>query len=58
MHFLHNMHFLTRMKKIFYKKIFQITMKYFCTGRCAKVQRILRNFLRFLWAIKMRVALE
>ena len=32
-------------------------MQYFCSGRCAKVQRIFENFLRFLWARKMRVAL-
>ena len=33
-------------------------MKYFCTGSCAKVQRIFKNFLRFLWARKIRVALD
>ena len=33
-------------------------MKYFCSGRCPRVQRIFGNFLKFLWAIKIRVALE
>ena len=33
-------------------------MKYFCSGRCPRVQRIFGNFLIFLWARKMRVALE
>ena len=33
-------------------------MKYFCSGRCPRVQRIFVSFLRFLWARKIRVALE
>ena len=33
-------------------------MKYFCTGRWAKVTGIFENFLRFLEARKMWVALE
>jgi len=33
-------------------------MKYFCSGRCPRVQRIFVNFLRFLWARKIGVALE
>ena len=33
-------------------------MKYFCSRRSPRVQRIFGNFLRFFWAIKIRVALE
>ena len=33
-------------------------MRYFCSGRCPRVQRIFVNYLRFFWAIKIRVALE
>ena len=33
-------------------------MKYFYSGRCPRVQILFGNFLRFLWARKMRVALE
>ena len=39
-------------------KIFQKVMKYFCSGRCPRVQRIFGNFLRILGEIKIRVALE
>ena len=39
-------------------KIFQKVMKYFCSGRCPRVQRIFVNFLRFFWAIKFGFALE
>ena len=39
-------------------KIFQRVVKYFCSGRCPTVQRIFVNYLRFFWAIKIRVALE
>ena len=33
-------------------------VQYFCSGRCPRVQRIFVNFLRFLWARKIGVALE
>ena len=39
-------------------KIFQKVMKYFCSRRCPKFQRIFVNYLRFFWAIKIGVALE
>ena len=39
-------------------KIFQKVVQYFCSGWCPRVQRIFVNFLRFLWARKIRVALE
>ena len=53
-----NHHFCPEQKIFYVAKIFQKVMKYFCSGRCPRVQRIFGNFLRFLWAIKMRVALE
>ena len=39
-------------------KIFQKVMKYFCSERCPRVQRIIGIFLRILGARKIRVALE
>ena len=45
-------------KKNSVAKIFQIVVKYFCLGKCPRVQRIFGNFLRFLWARKIGVSLE
>ena len=39
-------------------KIFQRVIKYFCSERCPKVQRIIGIFLRILGVRKIRVALE
>ena len=39
-------------------KIFHRVMKYFCSERYPRVQTIFGNFLRFLWARKIGVALE
>ena len=39
-------------------KIFQRVMKYFCSERCPRVQRIIGIFLRIFGARKIRVALE
>ena len=39
-------------------KIFQRVIKYFCSERCPKVQRIIGIFLRILGARKIRVVLE
>ena len=39
-------------------KIFQKVMKYFCSQRCPRVQRIIGIILGILWARKIGVALE
>ena len=39
-------------------KIFQGGVKYFCSERCPRVQRIIGIFLRIFGARKIRVALE
>ena len=39
-------------------KIFQRVVKYFCSERCPRVQRIIGIFLRIFGARKIRVALE
>ena len=39
-------------------KIFQSEVKYFCSERCPRVQRIIGIFLRIFGARKIRVALE
>ena len=39
-------------------KIFQRVVKYFCSERCHRVQRIIGIFLRIFGARKIRVALE
>ena len=53
-----NYHFCPEQKIFSVAKIFQKVMKYFCSRRSPSVQRIFVNFARFLWVIKMRVALE
>ena len=39
-------------------KILQRVVKYFCSGMCPRVQRIIGIFLRIFGARKIRVALE
>ena len=46
------------MKLFSVAKIFQRVMKYFCSERCPRFQRIIGIFLRILGARKTRVALE
>ena len=46
------------MNLFFVAKIFQRVVKYFCSERCPRIQRIIGIFLRIFGAKKIRVALE